>query len=183
MRINANKFKALVDGYEGGAAALAQSIRTNDGDKAAAIAEKKVRNWASGRAHPRPKASEMRSLASALGVRPSAFCVWTSQYRFARSSERKSDLMVELIRGRGVQEALALLEVSPRRASVLVNKALMAAVADAEQADADVRRLVVSEARADKAVIIKRFQPKDRGRAHPIQKRTSHITISVEEAS
>ncbi|XHC26559.1 50S ribosomal protein L22 [Phycisphaerales bacterium ac7] len=92
-------------------------------------------------------------------------------------------LVVEMIRGRSFAEADALLQFSPKRAATMVRKVLNAAVADAEAANADVARLVVSEAKADGAVIIKRFQPKDRGRAHPIQKRTSHITVSVEEAN
>ncbi|MGP1346887.1 MAG: 50S ribosomal protein L22 [Phycisphaerales bacterium] len=106
---------------------------------------------------------------------------YTATYRWARSSERKTGLIVDLIRGRSVPDALNLLEFSPRRAAWLVKKALSAAIAEAEQNDAAVDRLFVSEARVDKGLTIKRFQPKDRGRAHPIQKRTCHITISVEE--
>lgn len=184
MRINADKFKKLVreSGIE--VEALATALpRPSDSEKQLDIALKKVRNWMAGRDHPRAKAAEIVALANALNVRPSAFCRWTSSFRWARSSERKSMLVVELIRGKSIEEAGNLLRFSPKRASVMVNKVLQAAIADAEAADADLNRLVVSEARADKGVIIKRFQPKDRGRAHPIQKRTSHIIVSVEEAA
>jgi large subunit ribosomal protein L22 len=74
-----------------------------------------------------------------------------------------------------------MLNFTTRRAAVDVKRALLAAVNDAEQADADVGRLIVTESRVDSAPTIKRFKPKDRGRAHPIKKRMSHITIGVEE--
>ena len=183
MRINADKFRQLVRSSGHSPESLAEALLGGESsEKQRSLAEKKVRNWMSGRDHPRARASEIGALAEALGVRPSAFCRWTSTYRWSRSSARTSGLVVDLIRGRGVEEASNLLRFSPKRAAVMVNKALQAAIADAEQADADIDRLVVSEARADQGVIIKRFRPKDRGRAHPIQKRTSHITVSVEEA-
>ena len=122
-------------------------------------------------------------MAGVLGVQAKDIARFTSIARFTRSSPRKARLMVDLIRGRQIDEAEALLEFSPRRAAVMVRKALSAARADAEAADASPDRLIVSEAFADGGPIIKRFQPKDRGRAHPIHKHTSHITIAVEEAS
>ena len=64
---------------------------------------------------------------------------------------------------------------------VEVLKTLKAARHDAEAHDCAVDRLVVSESRVDEGVIIKRFRPKDRGRAHPIQKKTSHIHLTVDE--
>ncbi|MEM1165838.1 MAG: 50S ribosomal protein L22 [Planctomycetota bacterium] len=106
---------------------------------------------------------------------------FTSSARFVRSTPQKTRLVVDMIRDRRVDDALDILEFSPRRAAVFVRKTLSAAIADAEAQGADVGELIVTEARADEGVIIKRFQPKDRGRAHPIQKKTSHITISVEE--
>jgi large subunit ribosomal protein L22 len=54
-------------------------------------------------------------------------------------------------------------------------------MASANEAEAAMSRLVVQEARVDDGPIVKRFRPKDRGRAHPIQKRTSHIIVSVAE--
>jgi large subunit ribosomal protein L22 len=61
-----------------------------------------------------------------------------------------------------------------------VQGVLKSAIANAEQASADVSRLVVVESRVDEGPTIKRFQQKDRGRAHPIMKRTSHIIVAVD---
>jgi large subunit ribosomal protein L22 len=80
-----------------------------------------------------------------------------------------------------VDEALNLLSFTTKRAAVNMKKALNAAIADAERAEADVTSLYVVESRVDDGGMIKRFQPKDRGRAHPIEKRLSHITIGLEE--
>jgi large subunit ribosomal protein L22 len=106
---------------------------------------------------------------------------WTAKHCYARISERKARLVVDLIRGRRCDEAIALLQFTHRRASVMVDRVLKSAMASANEKEAAMNRLFVSEARVDAGPIIKRFRPKDRGRAHPIQKRTSHIVISVEE--
>lgn len=89
--------------------------------------------------------------------------------------------MTELIQGRHVNDALDTLRFTHKRASVLVEKVLRAAMADAGEREADVNALFVVEARVDEGPTIKRFQPKDRGRAHPIMKRTSHIVVTVDE--
>ncbi|MEM7626458.1 MAG: 50S ribosomal protein L22 [Planctomycetota bacterium] len=107
---------------------------------------------------------------------------YTNVHRTARISPQKARLVVDLIRGKSYAEALTLLELSKLRAAVLVKNALIAAYNNADQAEANVRNLRVSEAKVDAGPTIKRFQPKDRGRAHPILKRTSHITVSVDEA-
>lgn len=106
---------------------------------------------------------------------------WKSTHRYARISPRKARLVTELIADRPCAEALDLLRFTKKRASALVDKVLRAAMADADEQEADVRRLFVHEARVDEGPTIKRFQPKDRGRAHPIMKRTSHIVVSVGE--
>ncbi|MEM1331164.1 MAG: 50S ribosomal protein L22 [Planctomycetota bacterium] len=106
---------------------------------------------------------------------------FTSEVRNHRGSPTKARLVADLVRGKPVDEAMNLLTFSTKRAATNVKKALAAAIADAEQADADVTRLFVAESRVDEGMHIKRFQPKDRGRAHPILKRTSHITVGVEE--
>jgi large subunit ribosomal protein L22 len=89
--------------------------------------------------------------------------------------------MVNLIRGDDVQEALNVLKFMPQRAAVLVSQVLTSAVANANEAEANVDELFVETAKVDEGPTMKRFRPKDRGRAHPIMKRTSHITIVVEE--
>jgi large subunit ribosomal protein L22 len=106
-----------------------------------------------------------------------------STHRYARISPRKARLVTELIAGRHVNEALDMLKFTRKRASVFVDKVLRAAMADADELEADVRRLYVREARVDPGPTIKRFHPKDRGRAHPIAKRTSHIVVVVAEGA
>jgi large subunit ribosomal protein L22 len=106
---------------------------------------------------------------------------WSAQHRFARISPTKARLVIDMIRHRPVSEALDVLRFSKRRASVLIDQVLRSAMANADEQEADVRRLVVSEARIDPGPYYPRWQPKDRGRAHPIAKRTSHIIVTVRE--
>ncbi|MEX0887120.1 MAG: 50S ribosomal protein L22 [Phycisphaeraceae bacterium] len=106
---------------------------------------------------------------------------YTNVHRGARISPSKARPVINLIRGKRFDEAMTQLELSKHRAAVMIRNALKAAYANADQAEADVRRLVVSDARVDEGPVMKRWQPKDRGRAHPIQKRTSHISVTVDE--
>ena len=105
---------------------------------------------------------------------------WLAKHKYARISARKARLMVDMIRGLGVQDALNALKFTPNRGAGMVAKVLTSAIASADEAEADTGRLFVSEARVDEGPTMKRFQPKDRGRAHPIMKRTSHINVAVE---
>ncbi len=104
-----------------------------------------------------------------------------SIHKFARISPQKARLVVDMIRGRDYDDAVALLNFSKKRAAVFVRRALESAQANADQAEADVRNLYVSEAFVNEGPTMKRFQPKDRGRAHPILKRTCHIHVAVDE--
>lgn len=106
---------------------------------------------------------------------------WQATHKYARISPRKVGLIVDLIRGRGVQDALNVLKFSPQRAAVMVSKVLTSAVANANEGEADVETLIVQKAFVGQGPTIKRWRPKDRGRAHPINKRTSHITVVVEQ--
>ncbi len=106
---------------------------------------------------------------------------WTSKHRYARISARKARLVTALIAGRHVNDALDLLRFTRKRASVFVEKVLRAAIADADEQEANTSRLFVQSAWVDAGPIIKRFRPKDRGRAHRIHKGTSHICVTVEE--
>jgi len=106
---------------------------------------------------------------------------WNAIHRYARISERKARLVVDMIRGRRCDDALAALQFTHKRAARLVDRVLKSAMANANEQEATMSRLFVSEARGDPGPIIKRWHPKDRGRAHPIQKRTSHIVIAVDE--
>lgn len=107
---------------------------------------------------------------------------WQATHRYARISARKARLMVDLIRDRDVTDAMNVLKFTPNRGAALLDKVLRSAVANADNAEADVESLYVKEAFVNEGPTMKRFQPKDRGRAHPIMKRTSHITVVVEEA-
>ena len=102
-------------------------------------------------------------------------------HRYARIAPRKAQLVAALIRGRRVDEALTQLDLSKKRAAWYFKTVLKSAIANAEENDADVATLYVSESRVDAGPTMKRFQPKDRGRAHAIMKRSSHLIITVDE--
>ena len=140
-----------------------------------------VRNWTRGRMAPNPKPEDVRNVARALGTVPSRIAKFDASHRWARISARKARLVTDMIKGTDIDVALSALRFSPKRAAVFVRGALDAAISCAEENDVDITRLVVAEARVDEGPTIKRFQPKDRGRAHPIRKRTSHIVISLVE--
>lgn len=106
---------------------------------------------------------------------------WQATHRFARISPRKARLMADLVRGLDVQDALNVLKFTPHRAAVMLSKVLTSAIANANEGEADTELLYVQEARVDEGPTIKRIRPKDRGRAHPILKRTSHISVMVEQ--
>lgn len=182
MIINPDKLKKLAKSANVANEALAAALpKPSARRKQDEIALKKVANWMNGRNHPRVKPQDVAALAGALGVEPKSLVRFSSTSRFVRSAPRKARLVVDLVRGKRVDEAQALLQFSPKRAAIMVGKALNAAIAQAEQNDAAVDRLYITECKVDDSVQIKRFQPKDRGRAHSIIKRTCHITVGVEE--
>ena len=104
-----------------------------------------------------------------------------ASHKFARIAPRKARLVLDLIRGRDVDDALALLKFSKKRAAVLVDKVVRSAVANAGEQEADTGALYVKEAWADPGPTMKRFQPKDRGKAYSIMKRTSHLVVTLDE--
>jgi len=104
--------------------------------------------------------------------------------KFVRLSPRKVRLVVDQIRGKGVEEALNVLKFTPKRSAAIIAKTLRAAVANAENTQSvDVDRLFVKRAMVDEAGMWKRFTPRAQGRATRIRKRLSHITIVLDEAS
>ena len=107
---------------------------------------------------------------------------YTNVHRTARISPTKVRPLANVIRGLPFDQAMTQLDLSKRRAAVFLRQGLKAAYANADQDEANVRNLIVREVRIDSGPTLKRFQPKDRGRAHPINKRTSHITVTVDEA-
>jgi large subunit ribosomal protein L22 len=100
--------------------------------------------------------------------------------RYVRVSPRKARLMVDLIRGKSVPEAQAILKFSPRAAAEPVEKCLNSAAANAER-NLKVKSddLVVVTTFVDEGPTLKRIQPRAMGRAFRINKRTSHITVIV----
>ena len=102
--------------------------------------------------------------------------------RMLRISPQKLNLVAQLIRGKKVASALADLEFSRKRIARDVKKCLESAVANAENNhDLDVDDLVVAEAHVGKALVIKRFTPRGRGRVGKIFKPFSHLTIVVRQ--
>ncbi len=111
-----------------------------------------------------------------------------AQARFVRVTPMKARRVVDLIRGKSVPEAVALMRFAPQSASEPVLKVLNSAVANARfSADQtgtafDENALVVSAAFVDEGPTMKRFRPRAQGRASRINKRTSHITVMVSAA-
>ncbi|GKU76705.1 50S ribosomal protein L22 [Paenibacillus sp. GSMTC-2017] len=102
--------------------------------------------------------------------------------RFVRIAPRKAQLVADLIRGKKVGEAIAILRHTPKSASPILEKLLNSAIANAEHNyQLDVTKLVVSQVFANQGPTMKRFRPRAMGRASRINKRTSHITLVVSE--
>ncbi|MCF6094803.1 50S ribosomal protein L22 [Microaerobacter geothermalis] len=102
--------------------------------------------------------------------------------RYVRIAPRKVRLVVDLIRGKQVGEAIAILRHTPKAASPVVEKVLNSAIANAENnLEMDPNNLVISEIYVDQGPTLKRFRPRAMGRASRINKRTSHITVVVSE--
>jgi len=100
--------------------------------------------------------------------------------RFVRMTPRKMRMVIDLIRGREVPEALTLLKYLHRAASPVVEKLLHSAVANAGQKElGDPDSLRIVRAYVDGGPVLKRFRARSMGRANPILKRTSHVTIVV----
>ena len=102
--------------------------------------------------------------------------------RYIKGSERKLNLVAQLIRGKTAQKALVDLEFSHRRVAREVKKVLEAAIANAENNHSlDVDLLIVREATVGKTMVMKRFHARGRGRSASVEKPFSNITIIVEE--
>ena len=109
-------------------------------------------------------------------TRPSA------KLSFARIPVQKACFVLDAIRGKDVETALALLEYYPRYASAVIDKLLKSAIANAENNNGmDRSSLYIDECYASNGPIMKRIQPRAQGRAYRIEKRMSHITIILNE--
>ena len=108
-----------------------------------------------------------------------------AKLRQVRITPQKARRVVDLIRGKQAQEALAILKFSPQAASEPVYKLVASAMAnakvkaDAESTYLDEQDLFIEKAYVDEGTTLKRFQPRAQGRAYRILKRTSHITVVV----
>jgi len=106
----------------------------------------------------------------------------SAKLKFARLSPQKTRLVVDMVRGKAVQEALNILKFSPQRPADIVAKLVRSAVANAEQKGvSDVDRLFVKAVVVDQGPALKRFMPRAQGRATKIRKPTSHITVVLDE--
>lgn len=102
--------------------------------------------------------------------------------KYIRISPRKVNIVIDLIRGKKVGEAFAILKHTPKAASEILEKVLKSAVANAENNyDMNVDKLYISEAYANQGPTLKRFRPRAQGRGVRILKRTSHIMLAVKE--
>ena len=109
-------------------------------------------------------------------TRPSA------KLSYARMSVQKACFVLDAIRGKYVETALGILTYNPRYASGVIKKLLESAVANAENNNGLSREnLYVAECYANKAPTMKRIQPRAQGRAYRIEKRTSHLTVVLDE--
>jgi ribosomal protein L22 len=121
----------------------------------------------------KPKAEPVAATAAVPSVR-----VVRAQAKYVRSSARKARLVCDHIRGKSVEEARAILAFTPRAVAKDWSKVLESAVANAEHNhELDGESLVIKAAHADEGPTLKRFRPRAMGRATPIRKRTSHLTI------
>ncbi|MCI9652593.1 50S ribosomal protein L22 [uncultured Acetatifactor sp.] len=109
-------------------------------------------------------------------TRPSA------KLSYARVSVQKACFVLDAVRGKDVHTALAILEYNPRYASGLVKKLIESAMANAEN-NLGLNRdnLYIAECYANKGPTMKRIKPRAQGRAYRIEKRTSHITVVLDE--
>jgi large subunit ribosomal protein L22 len=180
--LSCDKLKRLCEQHQMGVEQLAdQLVRGGLNRQEAAAA---VKNWQRGLLKPKPRKEDINRLASILSADVNDLLVWRSSCRFAPISARKARLVTALIVGRRVQDAMDILRFTRKRAATVVDKVLKSAVADADEQQAEVDNLYVAQARVDDAGIrigTKRWMPKDRGRAHPINRKACHIHITVAE--
>ena len=102
--------------------------------------------------------------------------------KYVRIAPRKVRVVMDLIRGKNVAEAFAILKFTPKVGADVIEKVLKSAVANAENNfDMNVDKLYVSSAYVDQGPTLKRIHPRSRGQAFRILKRTSHVTVVVEE--
>ncbi|MFK8068264.1 MAG: 50S ribosomal protein L22 [Gammaproteobacteria bacterium] len=107
-----------------------------------------------------------------------------AKLKHARISAQKARLVADQVRGLNVEKAINLLTFSTKKGAGIIKKILESAIANAEHNNgADIDELVISKIHVDEGPIFKRFRARAKGRGNRILKRTSHITLAVEEQS
>ena len=102
--------------------------------------------------------------------------------KWIRTAPRKLRLVADMVRGKKASEAVTLLDFTNKRAARTLNKVIKSAIANAENNhDLDTNKLVVSQLYVDQGPMFKRYLPKSRGRATPVLKYGSHITVVVRQ--
>jgi large subunit ribosomal protein L22 len=102
--------------------------------------------------------------------------------KYLRIAPNKARLVADLIRGKRVAEALTVLRFTPKKGARFINKTLRSALASAENTKKmDIDSLIVKTIYVDKGPVLKRWQPRAMGRATPILKRTSHVTVVLSD--
>lgn len=104
-----------------------------------------------------------------------------AKLRYLRVAPRKTRLVVNLVRGKDVEEAINILTFTRRAASEPVRKLIESALANAEAVDANIDDLYVEQIFVDEGPTLRRFRPRAQGRATRINKRTSHVTCVLAE--
>lgn len=104
-----------------------------------------------------------------------------ARLRNVRLSPTKARLVVDMVRGKKIQDALNILRFSPQKTAPVLSKLLKSAVANAEQKGvSDVDQLFVKTVMVDQGPVLRRFMPRAQGRASRIRKPTSHITVVLD---
>ena len=106
----------------------------------------------------------------------------TAKATYVRIAPRKVKIVLDLIRNKPCDEAMAILKYTPKAACEPLYKLLKSEMANAEMKNMDVTRLYVAACSVDQGPTLKRIRPRDHGRAYRINKKTSHINLTLKEA-
>jgi ribosomal protein L22 len=182
------KSRKAAKGAEAKAASKEADAKAGEGDDATGVAAeaakpaaKKAAKKAAAKKAPAAKepVAEQKKARGKAPAKPRRRVV-RAHARYVRTSARKARMVCGHLRGKSVQEARAILAFTPREVARDWSKLLESAVANAESNHELLEEdLIVREAYADEGPTIKRFRPRAMGRATPIRKRTSHLTIAL----
>ena len=149
----------------------------------AAKAASALKNWERGLLKPAPQRADIENLARTLQVTPQDLVLFVAKHRYVPMAPRKVRLVADLVRGRQVEQALNILKFTNKRAARYMEKVIQSAVANADEQEADVSRLMIAQATIDEGGIrmgTRRWRPKDRGRAVSFTRLASHIHVALD---